>query len=130
MKEQKSIYEMNDKELRIYKRMLHRRRAIRRRLMMALMTICLIMVGVVSYHSIKSNASTGEEINFKYYTNITVSYGDTLWELADNYIDYTEYENKEAYLAEVRNINHLDEAFSIRAGQNLILPYYSSEFIK
>ncbi len=131
MRAQKNIYEMTDRELRTYKRRLHRQRAIRRRCMMVLMTICLIMVCAVSYHSIKTNAHSGEEeMYFKYYTNVTVSYGDTVWSISDEYIDYTQYQDKEAYIAEVRNINHLDEALSIKAGQNLILPYYSNEFVK
>lgn len=131
MKTQKNIYEMTDRELRIYKRRLHRQRALRRRVMMVLATICLIMVCAVSYHSIKSSANTGEEeLYFKYYTNVTVSYGDTLWTLAEHYIDYNQYEDKETYLAEVKSINHLDEELSIRAGQSLILPYYSNEFVK
>ena len=131
MKTQKNIYEMTDRELRVYKRRLHRQRAIRRRFMMVLATICLIMVCTVSYHSIKSSASTGdEEVHFKYYTNVTVAYGDTVWTLADNYIDYSLYEDKETYLAEVKSINHLDDEMNIRAGQCLILPYYSSKFVK
>jgi len=130
MKTQKNIYEMTDRELRIYKRRLHRQRAIRRRIMMVFATICLIMVCAVSYHSIKSSANTGDEIFFKYYTSVTVSYGDTLWALADDYIDYNQYEDKETYLAEVKNINHLDENLNITAGQSLILPYYSNEFVK
>lgn len=131
MRIQKNIYDMTDRELRTYKRKLHRQRAIRRRCMMVLMTVCLIMACAVSYHSIKSSAHTAdEELNFKYYTSITVAYGDTLWDIADEYIDYEQYDNKEVYLAEVRNINHLDEELSIRAGQSLILPYYSNEFVK
>ncbi len=131
MKAQKNIYEMTDRELRAYKRRLHRQRAIRRRCMMVLMTVCLVMVCAVSYHSIKSNAHTSDqEMNFKYYASITVACGDTLWELADEYIDYEQYADKEVYLAEVRNINHLDESMNIKTGQNLILPYYSNDFVK
>uniref|UniRef100_UPI0040569191 LysM peptidoglycan-binding domain-containing protein n=1 Tax=Acetatifactor sp. TaxID=1872090 RepID=UPI0040569191 len=131
MKVQKNIYEMTDKELRIYKRRLHRQRAIRRRIMMVFATICLVMVCAISYHSIRTSANTGhEDLSFKYYTNITVAYGDTVWDLADDYIDYSQYEDKESYLIEVKSINHLDEELNIRAGQNLILPYYSNEFVK
>lgn len=130
MKTQKIIQEMTDSELRIYKRRLRRQREIRRRCMMLLMTACLVMVCAVSYHSLKSSANTGDDLNFKYYTNITVSYGETLWEIADKYIDYNEYEDKNAYIEEVRNINHLDADASIKAGQYLVVPYFSSDFVK
>lgn len=127
----KSIYEMTDRELRIYKKRLARQIGIRRRCVMILMTICLIFIGTVSYHSMKSSANTGNAgHNFKYYTSITVAYGDTLWEIADKYIDYSEYKDKETYIAEVRNMNHLDAESDIKAGQYLIVPYYSNEFIK
>lgn len=127
----KNIYEMTDRELRIYKKRLARQIGVRRRCIMILMTICLIFICTVSYHSIKSSANTGnDELNFKYYTSIMVAYGDTLWELADEYIDYNEYKDKEAYIAEVKNINHLDADSDIKAGQYLIVPYYSNEFVR
>ena len=98
---------------------------------MILMTVCLILICTVFYHSMKSSANTGDEkVNFKYYTSIMVGYGDTLWKIADEYIDYSEYKDKETYLAEVRNMNHLDDDSDIKAGQYLIVPYYSYEFVK
>lgn len=131
MRTSKNVYDMTDRELRAYKRKLRRQREIRRRCMMVTMTICLVLAGAISYHAIQSDASTGsDEINFKYYTEITVQYGETLWDIADEYIDYDEYKNKEAYIAEVKSINHLDSEGMIKAGQHLIVPYYSNEFVK
>ena len=69
-------------------------------------------------------------MNFKYYTSITVSYGESLWDIADEYIDYDEYKDKNAYIAEVCSINHIEAEDSIKAGQDLVVPYYSSDFIK
>lgn len=130
MRVQKSIYDMNDRELRAYKRKLRRQREIRRRCLMAVMTFCLILVCAVSYHAIQTTASTGEDdLNFKYYTKITVEKGETLWDIAEEYIDYNEYDNKMDYIAEVQSINHLKNKDAIRAGQHLIVPYYSNEFI-
>ena len=40
------------------------------------------------------------------------------------------YKNKKEYIAEVQSINHLVEEDSIRAGQTLIVPYYSYDFVK
>lgn len=131
MKEQKSIYDMTDREIRAYKRRLRRQREIMRRCITFTITICLIVVGAISYHSISSSANTGkDELNFKYYTSITVAYGETLWDIADKYIDYDMYENKSEYIAEVQNINHLSEECNIRSGQILIVPYYSNNFLK
>ncbi len=131
MRGRKSVYYMTDSELRAYKRRLGRQRAFRNRLFILLMTICLIAVFAGSYYSIKSSAhSSKDDLLFKYYTNVTVQQGETLWNIADEYIDYTQYKDKSSYIAEVKSINHLNDDAEIKAGQSLVLPYYSSEFIK
>lgn len=131
MNTQKRIYDMTDKELRAYKRNKRRQREIRRRCLTIIATVCLVLIGALSYHAIQSSASTGqEEINFKYYKNITVQYGETLWDIADDYMNHDEYKNKAQYIAEVKNMNHLDNEGTIQAGQKLIVPYYSNDFVK
>lgn len=131
MRGRESVYYMTDSELRAYKRRMRRQRSLRNRLFTLFMTICLIAVFAVSYCSIKSSASMGrDQLQFKYYTSITVQYGETLWDISDDYIDYNQYKDKSVYIAEVQSINHLDNDTQIRAGQSLIVPYYSSEFVK
>ena len=131
MKVQKSVYRMTDRELRLYKRQLRRKQQIRRRIFSMIATICVIIFCAVSYQGIRSLASSGEDqLKFKYYTQVTVAYGETLWDLSDDYIDYEEYKDKTEYIEEVQSINHLAEEDSIRAGQTLIVPYYSYDFVK
>ena len=102
-----------------------------RRIFTMIATICVIVFCAVSYQGIRSLASSGEDpLKFKYYTKVTVAYGETLWDISDNYIDYEEYKNKREYIEEVQSINHLAEEDSIRAGQMLIVPYYSYDFVK
>lgn len=120
---------MSDRELRHYGRVLRLRRERRRKAATAFLAvfaaICMIVVCAVSYNAVRSNASSG----FKYYTQITVEPGENLWDIAEDYIDYNFYEDKRSYISEVRSINHLDAAGCLTAGQSLILPYYSAEFI-
>ena len=131
MRVQKSVYRMTDRELRLYKRQLRRKQQIRRRIFTVIATICVIIFCAVSYQGIRSLASSGDDqLKFKYYTQVTVAYGETLWDLSDDYIDYEEYKDKTAYIEEVQSINHLSEEDSIRAGQMLIVPYYSYDFVK
>ncbi len=131
MRVQKSVYRMTDRELRLYKRQLRRRQQMQRRILTMIATICVIVFCAVSYQGIRSLASSGEDpLKFKYYTKVTVAYGETLWDISDNYIDYEEYKNKKEYIEEVQSINHLAEEDSIRAGQMLIVPYYSYDFVK
>lgn len=131
MEIKKSVYDMTDRELRIYKRKLRRQREIRRRCMSFVMTLGLIAICAVSYHSLKTSANSGtDSINFKYYTNVNVAYGETLWDIADEYIDYKEYKDKNEYIAEVKSINHLDDEANVKAGQFLVVPYFSTEFVQ
>ncbi|MDE6014583.1 MAG: LysM peptidoglycan-binding domain-containing protein [Acetatifactor sp.] len=131
MREQKNLYEMTDRELRAYKRELRRQRQQRRRIVSLLLAVCLIAICVISFHSLTLSAKNGTEtLSLKYYTGVTVKSGESLWTLADQYIDYEQYSNKDAYIKEVCSINRLDDASAIRAGQRLIFPYYSDEFIR
>lgn len=130
MKTHKRVSQMSDREYRIYKRNIRRRRELKRRFVLFAATFCLIMICAISYHSIKSNATSGDDMNFKYYTSITVQNGETLWSIADEYIDYSQYKNKNAYISEVMSINQLADASDIISGQKLTVPYYSSEFVK
>ena len=128
MRTQKSIYEMSDRELKVYRRNLKLRRERRHKLFLSAITlvatICVILVCALSHSSFKANANS----DFKYYTGITVSAEETLWDIAEEYIDYEHYEDKSSYIAEVRNINHLDDNCGVFAGQLLIIPYYADEF--
>ena len=104
---------------------------VQRRILTMIATVCVIIFCAVSYQGIRSLASSGEEqVKFKYYTQVTLAYGETLWDLSEDYIDYEEYKDKKEYIDEVQSINHLAEEDSIRAGQTLIVPYYSYEFVK
>ena len=129
MKVQKELREMNDRELRSYRRALRLRRERRRKAAVLAISgfaaFCIIMVFSLSYGALRSNASSG----FKYYTSITVEAGENLWDIADEYIDYYVYRDKNSYISEVRSINHLDENGTIAAGQILVVPYYSTEFV-
>lgn len=87
--------------------------------------LCMILVCTVSYGSIRAQANTG----FKYYTCVTVEHGETLWRIADRYIDYEHYADKDSYIAEIESINHLDSDSMLQAGQFLVVPYYSAEYI-
>ena len=131
MREQKRIYEMTDRELRTYKRKLRRQRERRRKIASVLAALCLVIACVISYRSLTTSAKTStEEVSLKYYTGVIVKSGDSLWSIADEYIDYQQYRDKTAYIEEVCSINNLGDESDLRAGQRLVVPYYSSEFVK
>ena len=125
---QKNIYEMTDRELKLYKKTLRLRRARRQKMLFSTIifvaTICIILMCSMVHSSFRANASHG----FKYYTNITVGVDETLWDIAEEYIDYSHYDNINSYIAEVKSINHLDENGFLLAGQMIIVPYYAEEY--
>ncbi|MGN0374386.1 MAG: LysM peptidoglycan-binding domain-containing protein [Butyrivibrio sp.] len=62
----------------------------------------------------------------KYFTNITVEKGDTLWNIAEKYNDEDHYSSIYDYMNELRKMNNLtsDELY---AGQSLVITYYVSD---
>lgn len=116
------------RELSKRKQQARRRREVRKQIALVVLGIILIIGLSLSYHAIRSNANTDiEEIEYKYFTSVSVNYGETLWIIAEKYAD-NHYKNIEAYISELMKINNLSSD-EIKAGQYLIVPYYSSEFI-
>lgn len=87
-----------------------------------LVIICSILFG-----SIKAQAASSE-VSYKYYTSVQVQNGDTLWNIAKDYIT-DDYDDMNAYLAEICSINHISDD-NIHAGQYLTIPYYSEEYLE
>lgn len=130
MRTQRNQYEMNEREAKRYARMLRLQRERRRKCLSAFIAVLaavgMILICSVSYGAINSSANDG----FKYYTSVTVEAGASLWELAEEYVDGVHYDSHESYIAEVCSINHLADENAITAGQMLILPYYSQEYVR
>ena len=53
------------------------------------------------------------------YKSIEVSEGDTLWDIAEEYGDY---QDKESYIVEIKELNHMDDD-TIYSGSYLVIPY-------
>lgn len=118
-----------DREQRNYYRKIRRQREIRRKFILAGIAVVLVLIFTLSYHALVSQANTGiEDISYKYFTSIQIQAGDTLWSLADRYADEVHYASQDQYIAEVMEINHITDE-NIYAGNYLIVPYYSAEFV-
>ena len=119
---------MDEREQKRYARLLRLRRERRMKLLKIsasfLAAFCIIIICAASYNVLDTHANDG----FKYYTSVTVEVGDSLWQIAGDYID-SHYNSRESYIAEVRSINHLADNDTIYAGQILIVPYFSSEYV-
>lgn len=114
----------NTKEAAIVKR----RKTVRRQKRLLLSTfLCLMIVVIFLCFSFIANADSTDKIHaYKYYTDITVREGETLWDIAQDYMS-KEYDSPKAYIKEVKDINSLLDADQIYSGQRLVVPYYSTE---
>ncbi len=95
-----------------------------------LLTFCLITLLAVGSSAILSKATTPDEVEtvyYKYYAQIEIQEGDSLWELAGEYMEHGPYESRKDYINEVVEMNGLSSS-KIIAGQNLIMPYYEATY--
>ncbi|MCM1537027.1 MAG: LysM peptidoglycan-binding domain-containing protein [bacterium] len=114
------------------KRNLQRKRLqeTKRRLFFVTVSLALIMTLGIVFGGFLSNANaswtSGQPQEHKYFTQHTISHDETLWEIASRYAD-SHYDGISDYIDEVKEMNHIDDIDEIRAGNVLLLPYYSAE---
>ncbi len=79
-----------------------------------LLTVCIIALLAICSSAILTKATTSDDaetVYYKYYTQIEIQKGDSLWSLAGEYME------------EVAELNQLSST-TIFEGQSLIVPYY------
>ncbi len=117
-------------EIRRQNNLKRRQRIVRHQYMLIGSAVAiLILLLSLSMTTILSDASSNEHLtSFKYYKTVTVHSGDNLTAIATENFDTEHYKNMNAYLNEIRTLNHLASIDDITAGECLIIPYYSTEF--
>ena len=88
-----------------------------------------IITAILLVGSIFTVSAKAKEIpsGYKYYTSIAVEKGDTLWDIANQYIT-PGYSDISEYIGEVKVLNHLTGA-EIHAGEYLTIAYYSDDIL-
>ena len=108
---------------------LKRREAVVRRQKMIVMFLIMIIIslGIILGTSVNALASSKADVAsyYKYYTSIKIESGDTLWEIADEYIGNFDI-TKAEYIDEICRVNKIAED-EIHAGDYIVVPYFSSE---
>ena len=108
---------------------LRKREAIVRRQkgLLAVAIILVVALGILLGTSMNALASSDKDIASynKYYVSIRVESGDTLWTIADEYVDGFNIE-KSDYIEEVCQINEISKN-EIHAGDYIVVPYYSQD---
>lgn len=115
--------EIHKSERRIIRNRVRRQQEIKKHLSMFLVTACLIAVCSFTLSAFRSNAKNDIGVFDKYYKSIQISNHDTLWSIAEQYMDDTHYDSIQDYISEVRQMNSM-EGDCIRYGEYLIIPYY------
>lgn len=115
---------------RIQERRYKRERARRTRQIFerVLLSICLIALLAIGSSAILTKATTADEaekVYYKYYTQIEITSGDSLWEIAGKYMEHGPYESRNDYMKEVVELNQLSDT-TIILGQHLVVPYYEA----
>jgi len=104
------------------------RRDARVRFALSLLSVLAIFAITIGALSVKGKAQSENGQKYKYYTSVQLEYGDTLWKVADRYMD-SEFYNHISYIEEVKSINHIHDENEVMAGKMLIIPYYSTDYI-
>ena len=99
----------------------------RQRSVFAIAIILVVTLGILLGSSINALASSDKDIASynKYYVSIRIETGDTLWTIADEYVEGFNI-TKADYIQEVCQINGISED-NIKAGDHIVVPYYSQE---
>ncbi len=118
---------MTYREMKIIDNRIRRRRIVRRQRFILAAIIAVVIFAITFTVATMALQAHSDKGSYKYYSSIAVESGDTLEAIAGRYIS-DEYSDTAAYIREVSAINHLDENGTIYAGENIIVPYYDSEF--
>ncbi len=117
-------------EIRIRNNRIRRKRIFRRQVIaVSLLISLLIFVFVFLGTSFMSDAQSDDFVpQFKYYSAITVHSGDTITDIASAYYSVNNYDSLSEYISEICSLNHISDSNKLKAGEALIVPYYSSEY--
>ena len=66
---------------------------------------------------------------YRYYKTVSVSTGDSVWTIAEEYMDYLHYRNTREFVNDITRINQISPDSKLKAGNNIIIPYYSEELV-
>ena len=117
-------------EARIRSNKARRQRIVRHQYGVLLITVTMILfLSFFMKMSFSSDAQSDDYIPaFKYYHTVTVHSGDTVWNIASDNYDDSHYDSIDSYISEICKINNFSNPDSLKAGENIIIPYYSAEF--
>jgi len=120
----------SESEIRIRRNKIRRQKIYRRQLfLISLVVAMMVFGGVFAASSMLTNAQADDaKFDYKYYKTITVHAEDTMWDIARVSYSGDHYHDMNSYINEICNINGISDKDDLKAGEALIVPYYSTEF--
>lgn len=116
-------------ERRIRRNRERRARQLRCKIILFIAAVLLGSMLALIGNTISSRAKDNNEtVTYKYYHSYQINPGDTLTSIAQVYAD-GENSSVSSYIKEVKQINHLTDEDLLWAGEYIIIPYYSDEFV-
>ena len=116
-----SMSEMRIRQNRKWRREIVRKQRIVLGIVIAAVLSSVIFLGA----TLMIKAGSNETVPVvKYYTVVNVHAGDTLESLSEGRFSKEHYDSFEDYINEILKINHLDKPEDLKAGENVIMPYY------
>lgn len=111
---------------RIRRAAVRKQQKARRKMLIIFCLTIIVMFGIgVGFGTLLTRAEEPiQEPAYKYYANIEIQRGDTLWSIADEYMDSVHYTDKMEYMDELMALNHMSDDHLI-SGQKILVPYYS-----
>jgi len=97
----------------------------RHRVLVIIVMVLFLTVLAVLLRSSFAKAAGGSADNgnsLKYYRELQISYGDSLWSIASENLDRSGHQNVEDYVQEIKSVNGLTSD-TIHAGNYLVIPY-------
>ncbi|MCD7752597.1 MAG: LysM peptidoglycan-binding domain-containing protein [Lachnospiraceae bacterium] len=107
-----------------------RRAQIRKvRIAATIFSVLFLAAAVVSANALIAAARARETTVYqKYYTQVYVRSGDSVWKIADSYMSDS-YDSVNELVDEIIAINQLDPEGTIYYGTTIVVPYYISEVL-
>ena len=92
----------------------------------SLIIVACLSIAVGCNFAAAHDNSENTPVEHKYYKSIEIQAGDTLWDIAEEYMN-DEYSSVYDYIWELKEMNQL-ESDHIHEGQYLTVAYYDTEF--
>ena len=90
----------------------------------------IIFLALILSFSFKSDASSSEDQKqYRYYTSVIITTGDSVYSVAEKYMDNLHYRNVDELACDIAEINRISTKTELQAGTSIFVPYYEN-FIK